>query len=259
MIGLVDKDQVLSQDQKDRQKDSLREVSRYCMNNIDCRRTQVLAFFNEVFDSVNCNGGCDVCLCRDQKTYTVEDVTADAITVLKMIQNFDRDDRVTVPMAADVWRGANNQAARKYSDNKFYGAGELWERQDAERLLQWMATEKAIEDFTFVNKAGWSNSYLRVSWQAQPEAAADSVVGRDCKGDPAGQAQDQDGLPRQVTRQSQRQDHRPFPVEICRRHRTSEDRPNGYRRLRQAYSARRIEPARAQAIPPADRGGRGRF
>jgi bloom syndrome protein len=136
---------------------------RFCMNKSDCRRTQVLAFFNETFDPVNCHAECDVCLSRDQTVYEQEDVTASAVSVIKMMQGLDRKDRVTVVSATEIWRGANKASVRQYSGNDYYGAGDDWDRSDAERLLQYMLVEKALAEFTVHNKAGWSNSYLKVS------------------------------------------------------------------------------------------------
>lgn len=161
---MIDRDKNLTQDQKLRQRDAIGQVLRFCMNQTDCRRSQVLSFFNEDFDPVKCQNGCDVCLSRDQKTYAVEDVTHDAVSVLKMIQNLQRDDRITVVSAAEIWRGVNRAAAQKFAGNPYFGAGGEWERGEAERLIQWMLTEKALGEFTVRNAAGWSNSYLKVSF-----------------------------------------------------------------------------------------------
>lgn len=40
-----------TQAQKDRNRDNLRGVVQYCMNTTDCRRTQILQYFGENFDS----------------------------------------------------------------------------------------------------------------------------------------------------------------------------------------------------------------
>ena len=81
MLTLIDRDRNLSKDQKERQRNSLSEVLRFCINKTDCRRTQVLSFFGERFDSSECRGGCDVCLGRDENRFTVEDVSVDACKV----------------------------------------------------------------------------------------------------------------------------------------------------------------------------------
>lgn len=47
--------------QKQRQKDNLRDVIQYCENRIDCRRTLILHYFGEVFDRRDCRKTCDNC------------------------------------------------------------------------------------------------------------------------------------------------------------------------------------------------------
>ena len=137
---------------------------RFCMNKTDCRRSQVLQFFNETFDPAECNDSCDVCLSRAQNVYEQEDVSDDAVSVLRMISKLDREDQVTVAGAVDIWRGVNRANVRKYSGNPFYGAGKTWDKSEAERLVQFLLIEKALAEFTVTNFAGWSNSYLKVSF-----------------------------------------------------------------------------------------------
>lgn len=163
MLSMIDKEKELSPDQKQRQRDSINEVIRFCSNNTDCRRAQVLSFFNETFDIEKCNGGCDVCLCRDTKIYEREDVTEDAITVIKMIKSFHLEDQITIVGATETWRGQSNKNTSKFQGNSYFGAGKDWERQDAERLIQHMIIEKALGQYTIVNRSGWSSSYLKVS------------------------------------------------------------------------------------------------
>lgn len=153
----------MNDDQKQRQKDNINEVMRFCMNKTDCRRAQVLAFFNEIFDPVNCNANCDVCLTRDKNVYEEEDVTEDAISLLRMVDNLRDKGKVTVMLAAEIWRGSNRAAVRAYSGNKYFGAGKDWDRAESERLVQFLLIEKGLQEYTTKNKAGWTNSYLEVS------------------------------------------------------------------------------------------------
>lgn len=133
------------------------------MNKTDCRRSQILQFFNETFDPALCNSACDVCLSRAQNVYEQEDVSDDAVSMLRMINKLDKDAQITVAMAADIWRGVNRAPVRKYSGNPHFGAGKTWEKPEAERLVQFLLIEKALAEFSVTNFAGWSNSYLKVS------------------------------------------------------------------------------------------------
>ena len=141
----------------------MQEVLRFCNNKTDCRRTQVLAFFSETFDSANCHQGCDICLARDQNRFTVEDVTEPAINVIQLVQAFDRDDRVTVKMAVDAFRGVGGRGGKGLDQNPHYGSGKDWDRTEAERLFQTLLIEGGLGEWYGANGAGWSNAYLKVS------------------------------------------------------------------------------------------------
>ena len=62
-----------SYDVKEGQKFNLRQVITFCENVIDCRRKQVLHYFGEEFDPVNCNKTCDNC--QLGSTYEIVDIT----------------------------------------------------------------------------------------------------------------------------------------------------------------------------------------
>lgn len=161
--NMINTDQNLNAAQKQRQTDSLREVLRFCNNKTDCRRSQVLAFLNERFDPSNCNQGCDVCLGRDQNDFTIKDVSEDVKTVINMMRNFNRSDRITIVNAADCFRGLKGSAAAKgFDSNPYFGAGQQWNRGDAERLIQNLIIEGGLKEFITANKAGWSNAYVEV-------------------------------------------------------------------------------------------------
>ncbi|KAK4177437.1 putative ATP-dependent DNA helicase [Triangularia setosa] len=60
----LDKDgkKMRSEDEKDRQLELLDRMSFFCLNTAACRRVQLLGYFDEEFDAVNCNKQCDYCL-----------------------------------------------------------------------------------------------------------------------------------------------------------------------------------------------------
>ena len=167
ILSLITVSKDLTEEQKERQKDNVNEVMRYCMNKTDCRRSQVLQFFNETFDPAQCNNACDVCLSRAKNVYEQEDVSEDAVSVLRMFHKLGGQDQVTMAGAVDIWRGANRANVRKFSGNPFYGAGKQWEKVEAERLMQYLLMEKALSEYTVTNFAGWSNSYLKVSYNTR--------------------------------------------------------------------------------------------
>jgi bloom syndrome protein len=162
VFNLIDRDTALTREQKERQKASMQEVLRFCNNKTDCRRSQVLAFFNENFDPANCHSGCDVCLSRDKNLYTIEDVSDDAKKIIEMVRAFDRDDRITVNNAADCFRGVSGSSGKALNQNPLFGCGKDWDRSEAERLVQTLLIEGGLGEFYTANGAGWSNAYLKV-------------------------------------------------------------------------------------------------
>ncbi|KXS21836.1 ATP-dependent DNA helicase [Gonapodya prolifera JEL478] len=71
-----------SAEQKERQRANLREMVGFCENKVDCRRVQLLRYFNERVNADICGKTCDNC--RLEGDYTVEDVTKDAKTAAKL-------------------------------------------------------------------------------------------------------------------------------------------------------------------------------
>lgn len=203
-MQLTERDTNLSPEQKNRQKDNIREVLRFCINKTDCRRSQVLAFFNETFNPAACNQSCDVCSSRDQKQITVKDVTEDAKRVLQMIKAFGRGDKITVLNAVDCFRGTNGNSAKGLGGNPLFACGKDWDRTEAERLVQNLLIERALDEFYTANGAGWTNSYLQVSREvpgalrsaSKLDVADDAVAGS--TGTPLPQLPEdtENGLPR---------------------------------------------------------------
>ncbi|KAK4688907.1 bloom syndrome protein, partial [Tremellales sp. Uapishka_1] len=167
MLSMIDRDENLSAAAKERQKASLQEVLRFCSNKTDCRRSQVLAFFNETFDPVNCHQGCDVCLHRDQNKFTVQDVSADAIQVIKLVQGFDSTAQLTVNNVVDCFRGVKGSAGKNLDQHASFGIGKQWKRAEAERLVQTLMIEGGLAEFYTVNGAGWNNAYIKLGAKAK--------------------------------------------------------------------------------------------
>nr|XP_018267072.1 uncharacterized protein I303_01055 [Kwoniella dejecticola CBS 10117]OBR89230.1 hypothetical protein I303_01055 [Kwoniella dejecticola CBS 10117] len=168
VLNQIDQDKNLSRDQKERQKASMNEVLRYCANKADCRRAQVLSFFNETFDPQDCNHGCDVCLRREDDVFTTKDVTSHAVKVIQMIQNFHKDDRITIVNAAECFKGVRGSSGKGLDQNPFFGAGSEWSRADGERLIQTLVIEGILAEFCVASAAGWTNAYLELGKKYKP-------------------------------------------------------------------------------------------
>lgn len=77
-----------SYQQKQRQKDNLRDVIQYCENKIDCRRNLILHYFGEVFDRRDCHKTCDNC--ESSQEIITKDFTDSARDLLNLCKALGR-------------------------------------------------------------------------------------------------------------------------------------------------------------------------
>ena len=153
-----------SYEQKDRQRQMLRQVVQYCENKIDCRRVQVLSYFNEPFKQEDCNGACDNC--NSTSTFENQDFGAQAAEAIKLVEAVmqQKDDKgkkpkVTLIQMVDIFRGVK----KDWDHVEGFGAGEEMARTTVERLFQRLLTEYGLQEFNVMNKGGFPSQYIEVS------------------------------------------------------------------------------------------------
>ncbi|CAF2872606.1 unnamed protein product [Rotaria sp. Silwood2] len=118
--------------------DNLNRVYNYCLNNVTCRRTQLLEYFGELFPSSECKQMkrtvCDNC--RQVLKTTIVDCTQMSIDIIKMISEFSHKN-VTLPYALDILRGANTKGIRDAGHNNLaaYSSCNQLNKTDLERLM----------------------------------------------------------------------------------------------------------------------------
>ncbi|RPA76566.1 hypothetical protein BJ508DRAFT_417545 [Ascobolus immersus RN42] len=145
--------------QKQRQREHLRCVVQYCENKQDCRRKQVLLYFDEAFHAEDCNATCDNC--ASGHIYEVKNVTPEALVALKIVEQVQRE-KVSMLHCIDIFRGAKNKKIDKEDHHRLdgYGFGRSWNRSDCERLFHELVAEEAIKEQHSINKAGFPYSYI---------------------------------------------------------------------------------------------------
>lgn len=133
---MIRRDKELSHVMKDKHLDKLKQVIQYCENTSDCRRTQVLQYFNESFDPKNCHKECDNCRFKSKVENVVKDVTLFAINCVKLVQLISRMN-VTVIQCQDIVKGS--KAAKivnnGFDQNEFHGCGKDMTKLDVERVF----------------------------------------------------------------------------------------------------------------------------
>ena len=151
-----------SHQQKQRQRESLRDVIQYCENRIDCRRTLILHYFGESFDRRDCHKSCDNCeSAKEIVTRDFTDAARDLLTLLKSIRG-----KITLIQLVDIFRGSTSKKSVQYEHLRQYGSGKSLSRGDAERLSQMMVTQGILEEYCEVNGLGFVSSYVRIGSEA---------------------------------------------------------------------------------------------
>ena len=155
-----------SSEQKERQTQMLRNVVEFCQNNSDCRRVQVLAYFNEHFDRGNCNGGCDNC--NSETVFESQDFTNHAMSAIKLVRRVQKQN-VTLLHCVDVFRGAKSKKITELRHDQIdeFGLGEGLERGDVERLFRRLLSEHALEEFIRVSKSGFPHQYIKLGYNSK--------------------------------------------------------------------------------------------
>ena len=150
-----------SDEQKDRQRRMLKNVVQYCENRSDCRRVQVLNYFNEAFRREDCNGSCDNC--NSNSTFESRDFTEHAIAAINLVERIEHN-RVTLLHCVDVLRGGRSKKITKLEHDKLecYGTASDLERGDVERLFHRLLSEGALAEENVI-RAGFAVQYVHVS------------------------------------------------------------------------------------------------
>lgn len=151
-------------EQKQRQRQNLNTMIRFCENETDCRRKQIMGYFGERFEAALCQKMCDNCL-RNQHTQSImRDMSKDAIVLVKSLREMEPN-RVTMVQLVDIYRGSRNKRIMEngYDELQVYGYGKSKTKIDADRLLRSMVAEDVIREKSECNARGFPISYIYVS------------------------------------------------------------------------------------------------
>ncbi|KAF3388989.1 ATP-dependent DNA helicase hus2/rqh1 [Penicillium rolfsii] len=162
-----------SYEQKARQKHMLRNVVQYCENRSDCRRVQVLAYFNEYFRREDCGNSCDNC--KSDLVFEVHDFSQHAAWIINIVRWFqnqtnekgERGEKVTVLYCVDILRGDLKRAkSPAHKSLPWYGKGSDLDRGEAERLFYRLLGEDALAEDNVINGKDFAVQYLKLGRRA---------------------------------------------------------------------------------------------
>lgn len=165
LFKLIKEGEKTSIEEKKRQEEGVRLVVQYCSNKVDCRRTQLLGYFGQIFDAKDCGRQCDTC--RQNSEVVEEDMTEAAMDVVTLTQSLlgpSSLERVTKNYCMSVFRGCSTKdiAARGHSNLPLYGAGKHLSREKVERLYEHLEHQQVLRQAAFKNMQGWNSMYIQV-------------------------------------------------------------------------------------------------
>ncbi|KAG9092660.1 ATP-dependent DNA helicase sgs1 [Ceratobasidium sp. UAMH 11750] len=152
--------QQLSREEQQRQKDDLRQVVQFCQNTTDCRRTQILAYFSEQFDSRECYKTCDNCV-NHIDGVELEDMSDMARMALELAGGGESV-RPTMNNLIDAFRGSKNKAVQDKRLNELptFSKGMHLTKELVERIFQHLAAADALKEELYTNSKGFCNPYM---------------------------------------------------------------------------------------------------
>ncbi|KAG1883083.1 P-loop containing nucleoside triphosphate hydrolase protein, partial [Suillus subluteus] len=159
-----DKGLARTPEEKKRQLEDLSAVAQYCRNEADCRRSLILAHFNERFDSHLCSKGCDNCSRGGtvfRQLYTLE--AQQAIRLFgEMAASMDR---IALGHFKDVYAGRNRAKVRESGHDQLslFGVGK---GVDGDRIISEMLGADIFAIAREASASGWTNDYLKLGPQA---------------------------------------------------------------------------------------------
>ncbi|KAI9376592.1 hypothetical protein BJX61DRAFT_538674 [Aspergillus egyptiacus] len=164
--GMINKNEDLSDSQKSRQCKMLRAVMRYCENRSDCRRVQVLGYFNEYFRREDCNATCDTC--KSGAVVEIKDFSRYAASAIKIVRYFEElGDRVTPSYCVNILQGTTKRFNNpEHRNAPGFGDGADIELEEAERLFGKLFAEGGLREDNVVNKANFPTQYVRLGFRA---------------------------------------------------------------------------------------------
>ncbi|XP_042866090.1 Bloom syndrome protein homolog isoform X3 [Penaeus japonicus] len=155
--------------------DNLWRMVAYCENKMDCRRTQLLNYFGEIFSREKCKmdrvTACDNC--KHHESYHKVDVTREARAILQAVKQLCTGGRwsnnFTLNHFVDIFKGSE---AKKVVDNghnrhPLHGIGKSWSRGEVERLFRRLVLESYLQEDMVITRDEMAFAYLRPGSKCQ--------------------------------------------------------------------------------------------
>lgn len=165
--GMIQRDKELTYEGKRNHTEKLQQVVQYCNNHIECRRKQVLHYFNENFDLNLCNRQCDNCKYKHLNTVVEKDCTEHSRDIIKLVQATGGE-RVTLIQCQDIFRGAKTNKIMQmgHHNNPYHGKGKNLEKTDIERIFLSLLMGNYITEYQVNTGGAFHSNYLKLGENA---------------------------------------------------------------------------------------------
>ncbi|KAI7867611.1 P-loop containing nucleoside triphosphate hydrolase protein [Mucor mucedo] len=154
-------------EQKQRQRANLTIMTKFCDNEVDCRRKQIMGYFGESFTAAACKKMCDNCIRNADSPCTFKDMSDDAIRIIQMVEALGGE-AITLAQLVDIYRGMKNKRIMEHGHDHLpgYGRGKDLSKQDIDRLLRALVNEGALKEKYTMSRAGYPTSEVQIASKA---------------------------------------------------------------------------------------------
>uniref|UniRef100_A0A060T609 DNA 3'-5' helicase n=1 Tax=Blastobotrys adeninivorans TaxID=409370 RepID=A0A060T609_BLAAD len=158
---LISRDDSATPEHRDHLVELFNRMVQYCEDHVVCRRTQILAYFEEVFDKSQCNKTCDNCRFNKGRDWKQQEVTEQAKHAVALVGALQGS---TVPLGyvIDVYRGSNKVAILRAGHEKLpqHGYGKDQAPNFTQRLFHGLIAQNFLEEYQ-TYKGRFAFSYLK--------------------------------------------------------------------------------------------------
>jgi len=134
--ALLGKDKTVRRDQLAFKEEALSRMASYCLNDVECRRTQLLAHFAEHFEASECHGKCDNC--KKGVAHTIADMSEQAVQLgnscIALRDQYGYDPTAVYLM--DFYRGKRGKMKPGHWDVEGFGQGVTLKENIVFRLIE---------------------------------------------------------------------------------------------------------------------------
>ena len=168
---MIEGDENASYEGKKVHLDNLYRMVQYCENRTDCRRSQQMTYFGEIFDRQHCKDFkaaiCDNCSSKEK--FQMWDATEAAITIVKGINELkarSRYDNFTMLHFIEVFKGSKNSKVMESKHNNclFYDKSTKYglDRTDTERLFRQLVIEGILDEDLKITNQDHTVCYIKL-------------------------------------------------------------------------------------------------